>query len=110
MKKLSVLACLLLLLFQQSIAQTIRISGRVTSSGSGNPAEGISVVVKGKKTGTTTGTNGDFIIQAEKGAELVFSGIGFANKEMKDHGGRLDVRLQSTSGALGEVVVVGYGA
>lgn len=110
MKKLSVLACLLLLLFQQSIAQTIRISGRVTSSGSGNPAEGISVVVKGKKTGTTTGTNGDFIIQAEKGAELVFSGIGFATKEMKVTGGQLEVSLQPTSGDLGEVVVVGYGA
>jgi hypothetical protein len=48
MKKLSFLACLLLLLFQQAIAQTNRVSGRVTSSGTGNPAEGISVVVKGK--------------------------------------------------------------
>ena len=110
MKKLSFLACLLLLLFQQAIAQTNRVSGRVTSSGTGNPAEGITVVVKGKKSGTTTGTNGDFIILADKGSELVFSGIGFSTKEVKVTGNQLDVTLQATSGDLGEVVVVGYGA
>jgi TonB-linked SusC/RagA family outer membrane protein len=110
MKKLSFLACLLLLLFQQAIAQTNRVSGRVTSSGTGNPAEGITVVVKGKKSGTTTGTNGEFIIPAEKGSELVFSGIGFTTKEVKVTSNILDVALQSTSGDLGEVVVVGYGA
>jgi TonB-linked SusC/RagA family outer membrane protein len=110
MKKLSFLACLLLLLFQQTIAQTNRVSGRVTSSGTGNPAEGITVVVKGKKSGTTTGTNGEFIIPADKGAELVFSGIGFTTKEVKVTSNILDVALQSTSGDLGEVVVVGYGA
>ncbi len=80
MKKLSLLSCLLLLLLQQSIAQQIRVSGRVTSSGTGNPAEGISVVVKGKKSGTTTGNNGEFSIPVDKGAELVFSGIGFTTK------------------------------
>lgn len=109
MKKLSFLACLLLLLFQQAIAQTNKVSGRVTSSGTGNPAEGISVVVKGKQSGTTTGTNGEFNILADKGSELVFSGIGFATKEVKVTGNSLDVTLQATSGDLGEVVVVGYG-
>ncbi len=110
MKKLSFLLGMLLLLLQQATAQQIRVSGRVTSAGTGNPAEGISVVVKGKKAGTTTGANGDFNILADKNAQLVFSGIGFTSKEVKVTGDLLDITLQPTSGDLGEVVVVGYGA
>jgi len=110
MKKLSFLLGMLLLLLQQATAQQIRVSGRVTSAGTGNPAEGISVVVKGKKAGTTSGANGDFNILADKNAELVFSGIGFTSKEVKVSGDFLDITLQPTSGDLGEVVVVGYGA
>jgi len=110
MKKLSFLLGMLLLLLQQATAQQIRVSGRVTSAGTGNPAEGISVVVKGKKAGTTSGANGDFNIIADKNAELVFSGIGFTSKEVKVSGDFLDITLQPTSGDLGEVVVVGYGA
>ena len=110
MKKLSFLLGMLLLLLQPATAQQIRVSGRVTSAGTGNPAEGISVVVKGKKAGTTTGANGDFNILANKNDELVFSGIGFTSKEVKVTGDMLDISLQPTSGELGEVVVVGYGA
>ena len=110
MKKLSFLLCLLLLLFQQAMAQQIRVSGRVTSAGTGNPAEGISVVVKGKKAGTITGANGNFTILADKNADLVFSGIGFTTKEAKVTGDLLDITLQPTAGDLGEVVVVGYGS
>jgi TonB-linked SusC/RagA family outer membrane protein len=110
MKKLSFLLGMLLLLLQQATAQQIRVSGRVTSAGTGNPAEGISVVVKGKKAGTTTGANGDFNILADKNAQLVFSGIGFTSKEVKVTGDLLDITLQPTAGDLGEVVVVGYGA
>lgn len=110
MKKLSFLLGLLLLLFQQAMAQQIRVSGRVTSAGTGNPAEGISVVVKGKKAGTITGANGNFTILADKNADLVFSGIGFTTKEAKVTGDLLDITLQPTAGDLGEVVVVGYGS
>ncbi|MCA6498334.1 MAG: SusC/RagA family TonB-linked outer membrane protein, partial [Chitinophagaceae bacterium] len=110
MKKLSFLLGVLLLLLQQATAQQIRVSGRVTSAGTGNPAEGISVVVKGKKAGTITGTNGNFTILADKNADLVFSGIGFTTKEAKVTGETVDITLQPTSGDLGEVVVVGYGA
>ena len=110
MKKLSFLLGLLLLLFQQAMAQQIRVSGRVTSAGTGNPAEGISVVVKGKKAGTITGANGNFTILADKNADLVFSGIGFTTKEAKVTGELIDIVLQPTAGDLGEVVVVGYGS
>ena len=110
MKKVSLLSCILLLMAQLVVAQQIRVSGKVTSTGTGSPAEGISVMVKGKKTGAATGATGEYSILTEKGAVLLFTGIGFASKEVTVNGNVVDVALQPTSGELGEVVVVGYGA
>lgn len=110
MRKLMLFCCLLLALFNSAVAQSNRVAGRVTSAASGNAAEGISVSVKGSKTGVVTGTNGEYAINAAKDAVLVFSGIGFAAQEIKVTDNTLNVVLQSTSGDLGEVVVVGYGA
>jgi len=109
MKKASLLSCILLLFIQLAVAQQLRVSGTVTSSGTAKPAEGITVLVKGKKTGVSTSSSGEYSILVEKNAVLVFSGIGFASKEVTITGTTLDVTLESTSGEMGEVVVVGYG-
>ena len=90
-------------------AQELRVSGRVTSAASGNGAEGVSVTVKGTQRGTLTSPGGNFVITANKGETLVFSGVGFENKEVAVTGTLLEVSLEATAGSLGEVVVVGYG-
>lgn len=90
-------------------AQQVRVTGRVTSAGSGNAAEGVSVTIKGSKKGSVTLANGSFAIDASTGDVLVFSGIGFERKEVTVTGSVVDVVLQTTAGDLGEVVVVGYG-
>ncbi len=110
MKKLLLSCCLLLMVIGSAVAQQIRVAGRVTSSGSGSAAEGISVLVKGTKTGTATSASGDYSILVNKDAILLFSGIGFASQEVKVTGPTLDVVLKITVGDMGEVVVVGYGA
>ncbi len=110
MKKLLLSCCLLLMIIGSAVAQQIRVAGRVTSAGSGNAAEGISVLVKGAKSGTATSATGDYGILVNKDATLVFSGIGFASQEVKVTGPTLDIVLQVTVGDMGEVVVVGYGA
>jgi TonB-linked SusC/RagA family outer membrane protein len=89
-------------------AQTT-VTGRVTSASTGNPAEGISVIVKGSKRGVVTAANGTFSITANTGDMLVFSGIGFERKEVEVSGSSMDVSLTAAVGDLGEVVVVGYG-
>jgi TonB-linked SusC/RagA family outer membrane protein len=93
-----------------AVAQQIRVAGRVTSAGSGNAAEGISVLVKGTKAGIATSASGEYSILVDKAATLIFSGIGFATQEIKVSGTTLDVVLSITAGDMGEVVVVGYGA
>lgn len=110
MKQVSLFCCFLLLILSSAVAQQVNVAGRVTSASSGNPAEGISVLVKGSKKGTTTNSDGKYNVSANTGATLVFSGLGFATQELKVSGITLDVVLQVTVGDIGEVVVVGYGS
>ena len=110
MKQVSLFCCFLLLILSSAVAQQVNVAGRVTSASSGNPAEGISVLVKGSKKGTTTNSDGKYNVTANAGATLVFSGLGFATQELKVSGITLDVVLQVTVGDIGEVVVVGYGS
>jgi len=110
MKKVSLFCCFLLLILSSAVAQQFNVAGRVTSASSGRPAEGISILVKGSKKGTTTNSSGNYNVSVNTGATLVFSGLGFATQELKVSGNTLDVVLQVTVGDIGEVVVVGYGS
>ncbi|MFN4286105.1 MAG: SusC/RagA family TonB-linked outer membrane protein [Lacibacter sp.] len=109
MKKRMLLLLMTLVAASILWAQQVRVTGRVTSAGSGNAAEGVTVMIKGSNKGTVTLANGTFAIDAKTGDVLVFSGIGFERKEVTVTGTTLDVVLGTTAGDLGEVVVVGYG-
>ncbi len=63
------------------ISQTRTVSGVLTDT-NGNPLPGVSVLIKGTQTGTVTDINGYYSIEAPVGSTLVFSYVGFLNKEM----------------------------
>ncbi len=90
-------------------AQPITVTGTVTSASDGEPLIGASVLVKGTNVGAATDIDGNFTIQAEIGATVAFSYVGYISREVKVTGNRLDVALQEDSEVLDEVVVVGYG-
>lgn len=90
-------------------AQTVKVSGTVTAASDGEPLIGVSVRVVDSNAGTVTDINGNYTIEAQKGATLSFSYVGFATHEEKVTGERLDVVLDDGSQELNEVVVVGYG-
>lgn len=77
----------------------------------GNPLADVSVVVKGKnKRGTTTNSAGDFTIDANEGDVLVFSIIGYTDKEITiGKNANVNITLNAIDAKLEEVVVVGYG-
>lgn len=85
------------------------IKGIVTDeNGLGMP--GVSVVVKGTVSGTSTGVDGDFSLKVPEKAVLVFSFIGYQSREISVSGkNELAVALQPETKKLEEVVVVGYG-
>lgn len=76
----------------------------------GEPLIGVSVTVKGEKSGTATNIDGQFTLQASPNSTLQFSYIGYNNQEIKVSSSRvLKVVMQENQTALDEVVVVGYG-
>src|SRR5690606_8237108 len=88
--------------------QTLR--GTVTDE-QGNPLPGVSVVVKGTTTGTSTDQEGRYEIELPSASSvLVFSIIGYTPQEIPAQGDtELSVVLKEQLGDLEEVVVVGYG-
>lgn len=86
------------------------ITGKVTdTAGIGLP--GVSVLLKGTKSGVTTGTSGTYSVSAPDGKGiLVFSFVGYRRIE-QDIAGRkvVNVTMQEDNSALNEVVVVAYG-
>lgn len=70
-----------LLSLQIASAQTLRVTGVVTSADDGLPLPGVSVIVKDSSTGTSTDLDGRYSIDVGKGQTLLFTSIGFADHE-----------------------------
>ncbi|RZK36460.1 MAG: SusC/RagA family TonB-linked outer membrane protein, partial [Hymenobacter sp.] len=87
---------------------TATITGRITDAkGEGIP--GVTVLVKGTTTGTTTDANGNFSVDAPTDATLVISSIGYTSQEIAVSGrSSINVALADNQQALSEVVVMGY--
>lgn len=91
-------------------AQERTISGRVTDTEGGGPLPGVSVIIKGTSTGTTTDSEGSYSINASTGNILSFSFIGYETQEVTvGPQTTIDVVMAASTQTLGEVVVIGYG-
>src|SRR3954465_9252766 len=90
-----------ILIFAQSFGQTKKITGKVTSSVSGTPIEGVSIQVKGTKSGTTTNKDGVFTLNAGNDAILLISSVGFETQEVNVDGQtNIAVQLKESSDKL----------
>jgi len=113
-KRLSLPRVALLLMAYLAIQSTLwaqtRISGTVTNANDKSALAGVSVLVKGTNTGTSTDGNGNYAINAPSGATLVFSFIGYSPKEISiGNQTKIDVSLAESAEALQEVVVTALG-
>ena len=93
-------------------AQNRQITGRVVSDSTKQGLPGVNITVKGARTSTATGNDGNYTIAipAAGSTTLIFSSIGFTTQEV-NVGDRssVDVILETSSGSvLSDVVVVGY--
>ncbi len=82
------------------------VNGFVTDE-EGKPISGVSVFMKGSKTGAITDANGKFSLEANKGDILIFSSIGFEKKEIIVQGDIVTVQLKVYISPLSQVVVSG---
>ena len=91
-------------------AQDIEIKGMVTEATTNEPLPGVTVRVKGKDTGTVTNMDGKYSITAPADGILVFSFVGMEKQEIPVKGrNNILVTMRSSSVALSDVVVIGYG-
>jgi TonB-linked SusC/RagA family outer membrane protein len=91
------------------ISQEVKITGKVTSA-TGEPLAGVSVFVKGSRTGTTTDAGGNFSITVPDDAILVFSSVGYESTEVSVKGkSSITVSLTQSEKIQDAVVVIGYG-
>jgi TonB-linked SusC/RagA family outer membrane protein len=110
MKRILILTGLLLLMGTSLLAQTVRVTGRVTDAADGSTLPGVSVVVKGTTQGTVTDINGRYEVTTAPNAVLVFSFIGMTPQEVPVDGKSvINVSLESETALLEEVIVVAYG-
>jgi TonB-linked SusC/RagA family outer membrane protein len=74
------------------------------------PLSGVSVVVQGGSSGTSTNEAGEFSISVPSNGTLVFSNVGFTKKEVPVKGEMfLNIIMTPSSESLEQVVVVAYG-
>jgi len=90
--------------------QPVNVSGTVLAGNDNTPLPGVSIIVKGTTTGTTTDLDGNFRMDASPQDILVFSYIGYITQEM-EVGSRttFNITLAEDLEQLEEVIVVGYG-
>jgi TonB-linked SusC/RagA family outer membrane protein len=104
------LACFVTLISSIGLFAQNVIRGKVSNTeGLGIP--GVSVQVKGASNATSTDSSGSFSINIGPNSNfLVFSSVGYKEKEQAITPGRLmQVVLESSSQVMSDVVVVGYG-
>ncbi len=90
-------------------AQNAQVRGTVSDE-TGAPLPGVTILVKGTTTGTTTDIDGQYVISTPSNGVLVFSFIGYTPVEREvGNQSQINISLSPDLSDLDEVVVVGYG-
>ena len=92
-------------------AQNIAVSGTVIDGSINGPLPGVTILVKGTSSGTTTDFDGNFALTVnDPSATLVFSYVGYRTQEVPlNNRTTINVTMEEDITSLNEVVVIGYG-
>lgn len=111
MRKLLLIFLFVSGLIAQASAQDRTVSGKVSSAEDDSTLPGVTVVLKGTTTGTTTDLDGNYKLSVpSEGGTLVYSFVGLATQEV-EIGSRsvIDLVMQPDAQQLTEVVVTALG-
>jgi TonB-linked SusC/RagA family outer membrane protein len=104
------LLILLLSFFWLSVSAQNRITGTVSDNNSSSGIPGVSILLKGTKTGTTTDAQGKFALNAPANGTLIFSLVGYSSKEVSiGNQSVINVSMTESTENLEEVVVTALG-
>lgn len=100
----------LVALYQQTMAQTLSVSGIVKDKTTKESLPGATVSVVGASNATVTDAQGNFKISVPKGATLLVSFTGMNSfRYQVNNADAITIELEGSLTSMDEVVVVGYG-
>ena len=102
------LVLFVVLMAQLTFAQERSVSGTV-SDNAGLPIPGVSVLVKGTKSGTQTDFDGKFVIKASPSQVLIISFVGMKTQEVLASSTSISVKLSDAAVELESVTVTALG-
>ncbi len=93
------------------LAQSIPVTGQITSEDNNTSLPGVNVLVKNSTVGTVADIDGAYRIEVPtRDATLIFSFVGYLSKEVKLNGQtELNVKLSPDTKMLEDVVVTSFG-
>lgn len=102
--------CLCLLVgMQVATAQEIQVSGTVRGPNN-SPLPGVTVQVKGTENGTTTNSNGHYMVAAPENGTLIFRFLSYKTIEVAiERNHSIEVTMEPSSQNLNELVVTALG-
>lgn len=101
--------CVLFGLCLSASGQNLELTGRV-SDPHGTPVAGVTIVVEGTTTGTTTAADGSYLLTVPAKGTLAVSFIGYKSQRIPIGGKtRIDITLTEETQNIGEVIVVAFG-
>jgi len=104
------LVCFVALFLSIAHAQDkVQVSGKIIAQTDGHPVPGVSVLLQGTNTGTSTDADGKYSLTVPAGAVLIIKAVGYQQQTLKVNTENLNITLIEEENALDEVVVVGYG-
>lgn len=110
-----VLVAILFCLVSCSLVLAQTITGRVVAADDNQPLPGVSIVVKGTTSGTTTRADGTYTLSAQPTSTLTYSFIGYETQEIAVGNGNgqprstIDISLVAGTSTLSEIVVTALG-
>ena len=89
-------------------AERITLKGLVVDS-KGEPLIGVSILEKGTNNGTTTGLDGDFVLQVVRGSTIEISYVGYKTQTVLVDKEYIKITMSEDTEVLDEVVVTALG-
>ncbi|UAM97146.1 TonB-dependent receptor [Polaribacter litorisediminis] len=98
------------LLVTSMVYSQTKIKGKVTDE-NGMPLPGVTIIVKGTKSGTASDFDGNYSIDASSSGTLEYSYLGFLTQEISIGGKTIiNVTMKPSMESIDEIVVIGYGS
>jgi TonB-linked SusC/RagA family outer membrane protein len=95
---------------QQTLAQSLTVSGKIRNKSTGEPLAGVTVNIEGTSNSTQTDANGNFSVSVPKGSVLLFTYTGMAAARYTvTKTEYLEIQMDESIRTMNDVVIIGYG-